>query len=235
MKFLKYLLIITMCCSVLTACDDMYSTHEEYIKGGEIYYPGKVEALTSISGNNRIKITFNMPSDPKITRVKIYWNNGADSLTQLVTPTPGVRAREILLNNMAEGTYLFDVYSLDDAGHKSVKTILTGTSYGDAYAATLLNRAIKTVKITAGSGVIEWYGANLSAVNKTVQTEVIYTDNTSVVRTVIVPPNVNASTVTITTLPNYKSGNAISFRTSYLPTADAIDSFYSKTDKRNIP
>jgi hypothetical protein len=220
-----YLFIIIAACSII-ACSKMEDTYADFIKDGEIVYTGRVDSLKIFPGRNRIKLSWQLISDQKITRCKVFWNDGADMMEIPVQRTSGVDTINILLTGMPERTYTFDVYTYDNDGHSSIKEDTIGVVYGDVYAGSLFNRPLKTVSFSADTARLEWAGA--SAQN--VSVELKYTDALNVERTIVVPRADSK-----TNLPKFKKGSSFQYRSLYLPEKTAIDTFFTAYESRLVP
>ena len=149
----------------ITSCTKM----DEYLKytdGKEILYTGIPDSIAMYSGYNRVVFRGVLASDPKIAKIKIYWNLKQDSLEQdirregndnvLIIPIP-----------LEEGTYNFEMHTYDKDGlHPSVPFNLTGTSYGDSYKDGLVNRLVKKVEKIEDDVTIDWSPAEPTALYK---------------------------------------------------------------------
>lgn len=116
----------------ITSCTKM----DEYLKytdGKEILYTGIPDSIAMYSGYNRVVFRGVLASDPKIAKIKIYWNLKQDSLEQDIR-REGDDNVLIIPISLEEGTYNFEMHTYDKDGlHPSVPFNLTGTSYGDSY------------------------------------------------------------------------------------------------------
>jgi len=217
----------------IVSCSKMDDTYSGFIKDGEIVYTAKVDSATTYPGNNRIALSMLLTSDPKISKVKVFWATSVsiDSAEKIVQRTSGVDTVRFTFGSMAEGTYTFNIYTYDNAGHRSVESDVIGTVYGEKYLNQLVNRAIKssTYDNTAKTGVIKWFGVG----NDVIGEEIVYTDSTGRVKDLLQKHESAADTATI--LPVYKKGNSFQFRTLYKPAPNAIDTFYSAFETRPIP
>ena len=117
---------------ILTLCIKIKNTKKQVrsfktIYGKEILYTGIPDSIAMYSGYNRVVFRGVLASDPKIAKIKIYWNLKQDSLEQdirregndnvLIIPIP-----------LEEGTYNFEMHTYDKDGlHPSVPFNLTGT------------------------------------------------------------------------------------------------------------
>ncbi|MBB5437644.1 hypothetical protein HDC92_001316 [Pedobacter sp. AK017] len=210
----KFLLLVFTLVSFF-ACDKMDSTYEEYVKDGETIYVSKVDSLVIHPGRKRILLTWALGTDPKVKKAKIFWNNGADSLETIIERAPGMNTVEVMVNNLPEGAYTFDLYTFDAKGHKSVKVTGSGNVYGDTYQASIRNRTFKDALITDNVATINWISETQLA-----YTKLTYTDKFNVTRTITIPPNENQ-----TLIPNFKPRTGFTYSTEYLPELLAIDNF----------
>jgi hypothetical protein len=218
---------------LLFSCGKMDDTYDDFIRNGEIIYPAKVQDVKTFPGNNRIDLSMILTSDPKITAVKVFWNNGKDSATQQVTRTSGVDTVKFALTNIPEGAYTFNIYTYDKDGNRSVKSDVIGNVYGSRYTTSLYNRSIKSATYLAGSQArVVWFGA----ANQMIGQHIRYTDSLGVMRNVIEPlylPNgITPKDTTLLTV--FKKGSAIEFRTLFKPEPSSIDTFYSNFETKTV-
>lgn len=213
-KHTPYLMSLLMLLGI-TSCTKM----DEYLKytdGKEILYTGIPDSIAMYSGYNRVVFRGVLASDPKIAKIKIYWNLKQDSLEQdirregndnvLIIPIP-----------LEEGTYNFEMHTYDKDGlHPSVPFNLTGTSYGDSYKDGLVNRLVKKVEKIEDDVTIDWSPAEPTAL----YTMVHYTDNSGKVQELKIE---NSEEETV--LKDYKSMTKFDVQTYFLPDEMSIDTF----------
>jgi hypothetical protein len=202
----------------------MNSVNQEYLDRGETFYTGRISYLQAFPGNSRVRFSWYINSDPRITRTVIYWNEGADSSVVAVDRTqPGFIQAEKELS-LPEGNYIFEFATKDDNGNRSLAVERSVAIYGDKYISFLQNRDAASVNVAK----ITWAAVSSSEIQ---YTTVQYTDYTNpdnpVTRTLRVE---NGDTET--ELPGAKSGEALSVTTSYLPangidTVDALPKIYT--------
>ena len=232
-NYRTYLVIITICTLLLFACSKMDDTYDDFIKDGEIVYIARVDSATSYPGNNRMDLSMLLTADPRISKVKVYWDAGGqtDSTEKAVQRTAGVDTVWFSFNKLPEGTYTFYIYSYDNAGHRSVKTDVIGTVYGEKYIARLVNRTVKSsiYDDNTKTAIVNWFGAGADIIGE----EIIYTDVQGLERKQYYKHESLADSVCI--LPDYLKGNSFQFRTLYKPAPNAIDTFYSNYENRLVP
>jgi hypothetical protein len=220
-KFICYGLIVAL--SAFFSCSEMDDTYMEFVKDGEIQYSKRVDSVAVYSGKNRIKLSF-VNLGPKVAKVKIYWNHKAESFEAPVESTDG--RLDVIIPDLAEGVYSFDIYTFDKLGNISVPHTVIGKAYGESYNNTLRLREIEISNIDKNDiASVDWFTSPSGAIS----TEVKYVDNMEADQTVYVPSDEG-----ITYLPDYVEGRLITYRTLFLPEENAIDTFYSETSTRKI-
>ncbi len=219
-----FLAMVIVGIAALWSCDKMDATHKAYLPAEERVYVGKSNYLGKYPGRNRIRFALQKPTDPKAVSIKLLWNGGAGE--QLVSvPAAGKDTIFVLLNDLPEATYSFDIYAYDQEGRASVKTVVSASVYGEQYESSLLNRSLKRLFEHEGVPTIEWYGVDSTVV----ATELTYVDGTEVQQRLDVAPD-----EAMTALPDIKRGTAITYRTKYKPEATALDTFYTTYASRRV-
>ena len=210
------------------ACTDTFEVHEQYIDGGEIIYTSKVNDLVALSGNKRIKIVGTITNAFSVNEILVTWNNEQDSKIFPYTNSGEVTdVLELVIDNLEEKSYQFQVISKNSGGNSSVASTVFGNVYGDIFQATLSAREVNSTSynIATQTGY-----ANLKLpTNLTRNTEVKYT-NTSGNEVVADAVGENSQVA----LPQVDLTEPFSYRTFYVPSpSDALgnetslDSFVS--------
>ncbi|MCS3801409.1 DUF4998 domain-containing protein [Niastella sp. OAS944] len=232
-KYNIYQAIIAICFTCLLACSKMDDNYDDFIKDGEIVYIAKVDSARAYPGNARMDLSMLLTADPRISKVKVLWDAGgqSDSTEKDVQRTADVDTVRFSFNKLAEGTYTFYIYTYDKAGHRSVKSDVIGTVYGEKYIAQLVNRAIKsgTYDDIAKTATVKWFGVGTDVIGE----EFIYDDVFGATRKQFNKHEGAPDSVTV--LPDFKKGNKFQFRTLYKPAPNAIDTFYSNYENRQVP
>src|SRR5690606_34378378 len=145
MKNLNKLILVS--CSICTllvfawSCDKMDDIQRQYADKEEQVYLGKVDSLQVFPGIGRAKVTWFVGSDPKIDRTVIYWNMRRDSIVKEFTrTTPGVQKDSIILENLSEGSTLFEFRNVNNEGESSLYSAVTVTAWGEEFVAGLRAR-----------------------------------------------------------------------------------------------
>jgi hypothetical protein len=221
MKLTSIYILILGLTAVTGACRKMDDYKDKYLSEGNITYAGKIDSVKAHPGDGRIMLSGLLIADPKITELRIYWNNHADSFKLPITRTPNVDTVRAILSKMEEGVKTFTLVTLDKYGNRSVEVPITGRVYGDVYKSLLLNRTIKDGLFAGDSVSLEWNVLDVST--GALGCELQYTDKANKLQKLFIK-----RTDTKTVLNNYQYGTKFSYRTLFLPDSLAIDTFYSK-------
>lgn len=226
-KHLRLSSILLLAGGIIFSCSKMDDNYKQFMEGGEIIYTGRVDSVKTYPGNNRIGLSMLLMSDPKISKIRLYWNNKADSAIQQVVRTAGVDTVNFMLTNMTEGTYAFEIYTSDNEGHSSIKREVIGTVYGQNYITSLFNRSLRSVTYIAPSKArLVWYGPSAQTAGQ----QIIYTDSLGVAQDISVPRLQDT-----TWLYNIRKSDYFKYRTLYKPHVNAIDTFYSQYQDIQVP
>ena len=203
------------------ACDSMDDIHKDFTEGGEKVYPGRVDSLKIYPGHGRVKLSWLLVSDQNITSCKVYWSNGTKSKEVPVIKTPYVDTIITIIDQLEEGIYSFDVYSLYSDGAMSVKEEKIGTVYGENYINSLNNRYLSNSSYNAetNKATLTW---GISPINS-IGSEIKYKDMSN---------NEKTKKISVedlkTEIGEIALGTVIEQRTMYVPEALSIDTFYSE-------
>lgn len=220
--------LVAFAVSVLffTSCDDFMDVHKEYIEGGEIIYAPKPDSVNFIAGEGRILFNCRTYNAPNVRSVDVYWNDRLDSLIIPVELNTGYDSISVILDNMEEKSYTFNIQTTDNFGHKSLFVTSFGTSYGDVYRATLNDRGIKSLSLSDKEGTIEWYSAPVHLVRNEIR--YIKTDGSQT--------TVKISSIdNLAKLPDVKPGSTFEYRSLYIPEEIAIDTFATAWKEYETP
>lgn len=203
----------------LIACDDMNCLHEEYLKKGEIIYTGIIDSLKTYPGNNRVRFTWEINSDPRITKVVLYWNERNDStIVQVNRTTAGKLPMETIVN-LPEGTYIFEFATKDDDGHQSLYVEQSVEIYGDKLIQTLRNRSVEDISdISGNSTKVSWYPIEDLTIQYTTIKYLDFSDPDNPTEKKLRIENTEMET----TLSGIRSGEILEVVSSHLP-ANGLD------------
>lgn len=212
MKYLTWLFLFSAGLWV-SSCSKM-DDYKKFLAGGEIKYPGKVDSVIVHSGKNRIILSLILGSDPSVTKVRAYWKNRGDSVEIDVVRSTGTDTLNMMISNLSEGIYNFELFTYDSEGNKSVVKNTSSTVYGSTYEGSLLDRPLSS----AACDDIKWGTATAEMLG----VEVSYTDNSNISHKLLVP-----NSELKTTLLNPGTDAKFDYRTMYIPNPLAIDTFYT--------
>lgn len=215
---------------IISACTKMDEYRDQYMAGGAIVYPGKMDSVKAFSGKSRVMITGLFTSDPKITAYKVFWNSRQDSVEVAVKRTAGVDTPKVIIPDLPEGLMNFEIRTYDAAGHVSIPVNTSANVFGQLYETALINRGISNAEMQPdGSALINWVDVNADA--GVVNMRIKYEDNAGKLHDTLV---VSGNTSFSTSLPAFKSGSGISYRTAYLPNPTAFDTFYVAFQEHSV-
>ncbi len=198
----------------------MDDTYKHFLEGGKIKYAGKADDAEVVPGFNRLAVTWSRSSDPSVSRAKVYWNNRNDSVDVTID-----RSRDqtvVVLEDMPEGNYSFEIITFDEEGNKSVTVETTGVSYGPVYQNSLLTRIVQSTN---------WLEENTLSVklapvidSTLVSTELVYETENGGAGSLIVTPEMDS-----VVLENFPRG-LLKYRSTFKPHPQALDTFISRFD-----
>ncbi|GAB3019006.1 hypothetical protein GCM10027051_25100 [Niabella terrae] len=210
---------------LIPSCKKMDDVHRQFLDMGETIYVSKADDVVTRGGNQRIEISWPLISDPKISRYKIYWNNGRDSVEGPVPKIAESDSVRVLLDNMNEGIQYFDIYMFDNEGHSSIKTAVHGVVYGPVYRSSLLSRSYTSATRTDNDVAIQWVPAS----DDLVVVWIKYTDTLNLSVDHILSGKENSSL-----LKDVLPEASITYATGFLPDSTALDTLYTSFIPLNL-
>ena len=189
----NYLWIVLI--SFLVSCSDMNDLHQPYLDQGEHIYAAKVDAVVVRPGNERIQLDLFYTAQ-RIKECVIYWNVRQNSLVKEL-PASGVNGVPVLLEDMPEGTYSFEIVTKDLYGNESLVVDSSITKSGE-------------------QTIITWRNVEFAT-----EIEFTYETATEGEKTIMIPVTIDGKTI----LTDNKPGGAFHYVTWYRPTEYAIDDF----------
>ncbi|MDR2467068.1 MAG: DUF4998 domain-containing protein [Prevotellaceae bacterium] len=141
MKKIILLLFAAGLAALATSCTPMDENHRKYVEDGPVSYLAKMipDEITIIGERNKALVELPPMTDPRAKTVKVYWANKTQVLEK---PVNAAGATSFLIENLEEGTYIFEFVLHDDAGNKSLTAPVTAEVYGAVYESYLMTRAI---------------------------------------------------------------------------------------------
>lgn len=239
-RYINYYFFLLIAGAMLVSCSKMDESYSGFLKDGERLYTGRPDSLLVSPGNGRLKVSWKLPADPKITTIKLLWNGRADSLILPVTRN-AENKMERIVTDLSQGIYTFEIYAYDKDGNASIRSEAIGEVFGSNYQGIITNRPVEKAihrvvedpvshVIISEDPYLDWFGASGQVSEVTVE----YIDKSDVtrvrkVRQIPNPINPERSKIwaDTTKLPGYKANSVIRWRTSYLPTPVSIDTFFT--------
>jgi len=198
-----------------------------YLVNGETIYIPKVDSVYAFSGNERVLLRL-YTKNSMIKTFAIFWDQKNDSLIVPIEnrTSPDYFDVQIGKNSktLTEKSYVFDIFTRDAHGHRSIKYEQIADVYGDRYRSSLQNHYYKSAAFSsvASTLTVTWFPAiDLSEI----AVEFKYQDKLTglPVSKVVGVKNLG----TTTQLTNVISNSSATYRTLFLPTPTAIDTFYT--------
>jgi len=221
MKIAFNVTVFLLMCLAIAGCKKYDTDYKSFLDNHEVTYPGLAAGLNYHSGNLRAVLVWHPSPDPSISRYVIKWNNGLDSLLLSAASHDPGDSVVVSIPNLQEYVYSFHIIAYDKDNHPSIGQDINNVRvYGPAYQSTLLNRAYNTanpyVTHNDGSVTLNFNKADTGNVATTIR----YTNKlgTTTERSFVADSN-------SITLTDYKYGTDVTYRSSYKPVKDAVDTF----------
>lgn len=112
--------LLLLLVTVILSCTKDDLAFKDFLKDGEIIYPGRVANIVTKPGNLRTALWWNPSPDPSVSKYVVYWNNNADSVVVTASSHNPTDTIKVIIPNLSEYTYTFTIYSYDAQGHKSI-------------------------------------------------------------------------------------------------------------------
>jgi len=213
--FFSYLMVIFLAAG-LNACDKMTDNYQKYVENGEIVYLVKPDSVTSYPGNNRVLIDCILRNAYNVDKIWVYWNDGQDSASFDYTQATEIDSLAIMITGLEEKSYIFDLYTKNSDGSRSIKVTTFATAYGERYRTSLYPRIISGFSCDTLNATLSW----LASDETEDVTEVKYTTIDGIQNVVSLSTDTSKLL-----LSQFSDLGAISYRSFYKPEPAAIDSF----------
>src|SRR5690606_23816269 len=140
---------------MLGSCGKMDDTYRDFLKSGEIVYVAKADSLKVRSGRGRVELSWVL-MDPKIEKVKIHWGNRQHFVEKELKKVNEVDTIRVMIDDLAEGIHVFELYTYDALGNSSVKSEISGRVYGALYEQSLTDANFSRYYKESNDLKIEW-------------------------------------------------------------------------------
>lgn len=215
---------------LFSSCDKMNDIQAEWAGKEEQVYLGKVDSLKFYPGFGRAKITWYIGADPKVDRTIIYWNMRRDSLVkEFVRTGSGLQRDSVILENLPEGSTLFEFRNANSEGETSLYSNLTVTVWGDDFANGLRARKVDAFTLNPDESIFELGLTPVTVGDSVAYAEVVYTNASGQVKTVRADRETNTLQLT-----NFPAGGEFNLRTVFFP-PQGIDTVYNEFETFRAP
>ena len=222
-KIICKIFIAALLIAAVIGCEKNVGDYEKYLGNAEIVYPGKPQSLTIYQGYNRAQINALMSPDPRVVKMRLYWNSRRDSIDTEITSSDLSKYKVVNINSIPEGVYNFETVTFDAQGRRSVTQTKIGSILGDNYISTLFNRVVKGKIMVENQKAVSWY-SETDTTSAMVGVHITYKLSNG--SNAIIFTKKNKDT---TILVNALSGGNMTIKTAYIP-KNAIDTFYSRPE-----
>lgn len=206
----------------MTSCTKMDHYYKDYVV--ERTYIGKPDSIWVQPGNQRVQIGILTPKDPAATKLVVRY--GGDSSVMNIDRTIDVNT--MLIENLDERDYLFNAYTVDDSGNRSLMMELNTPVFGSSFASTLRERTFSHSVRFGDSLAVVWNSAALFPENF-IGTELGFTDRSGESHIVFVSKDDNVSI-----LHNPDINLPVTIQSLYSPHENAFENFYTTAEELDV-
>lgn len=212
---------------LLCSCTPEDYYYKDLVENKDIVYPGKITDLSYSSGHHRFAMDFTLSKDQQVNKMIVFWNNRADSIAISIKEHEIGQAKQIIVEDIPEATYDFEIYTQNKYNIRSIPTRTTGRVYGDEYIATLHNRVFLDGGFDRGRAWLEW----IPEVREDfIYTKITYETKDGKQQIIEMPKDTDW-----TYLDNYKTGTKVYFQAAYQPQEQTLDVYYTSSDGMIVP
>jgi hypothetical protein len=224
MKKLIYIFpVLLFSLAAIFGCDDMNAIHEKYLQG-ETIYAGKLNMLSTQTGFNRIRIEGSTEYLGNSVKATVKYE-GQEQVFDVATDDDYV---QMVVENLEERDYEFEIYTEDEAGNKSIKQLCTGSAVGDKFIENQLPRSMVEFVFDQLDLSLRW--AEVSDAEYISRTEVTYENNSGTTSSVTVLPG-----ETITKLEDWKPAGEISYQSFVKAGANGFEEAALEAETMTLP
>ncbi|WP_423735854.1 DUF4998 domain-containing protein [Chitinophaga caseinilytica] len=215
MKYILHVFSYLCILASLASCEKFTDVHKEFIKDGEIIYAVRPDSVAFIAGKERLMMRLWMINGQNIKNIIVLWNGRQDSLVLAAKLKTGRDSIDVMINGLVEKNYSFDIYAVDNFGHRSLTYTTFGATYGAQYTALLQNRRIKKMALYETAAAIDWF----APAENMIFNELKFKNRRGTDTVVRFPAD--DFTVNI----DAAGSTPFQYRSLYIPEAEAIDTF----------
>lgn len=227
---IKTTLFLVLFAWIFTACQEMEDIHADFIKGGEKIYAAVPDTVIVMPGDRRLQLKWLVNHGANIKKSVVEWTDNGQEFSKsvdvnLTSPLDSVM---VLLDNLEEKSYIFKTYNIDKDGNRSIKVQVAGLVFGEIYKSSITNRIITSI---TGGGTVDSVVVNWRLPNEgNTGVELSYKSRSGeMVKKWVKPED------TRTVLRNWESLGTMTYKSFYIPTPTAIDTFVTATTEVGLP
>lgn len=198
----------------LASCTKQDHFYKDYII--ERTYIGRPDSIWVQPGDQRVQIGWLTPKHTEARDMVIRY--GADSV--IVAIDHDVERQTFIVENLEERDYVFNVYTSDRLGNRSVPMELNTEVYGETYRSTLRDMGLSHSVVFTDSIALLWSALQPDGL---LTAEVEFTNRAGVRQQILV-----SVTADITVLDDADPNEPVSVRSAYLPHENAFEYMYAE-------
>lgn len=199
----------------MASCTKMDHLYKDYII--ERNYVGKPDSIWIQPGDQRVQIGILIPRDAEAKDLVIRWDE-SDSL--VVAIDRSAEKQFVIIDNLEERSYLFDAYTRDGGGKRSLPMELNTNVYGDVYRSTIQDRDFSHSVVFPDSIALLWEAAQQETLYGM---EIEFTDRDGQEQKIL-----SLASALISVFQNADVDKPISVRSVFRPQTNAFEYFYTE-------
>lgn len=127
--------------------DVLYAEPYTIIPEAEIIPVAAPANVASMDGYKRVKLMWDVDVESTVTKSVIYWDNkeAYKELEFKPKTESGLQRCEIIIENLTENDYTFELINVDEDGYQSNPITVTAKVYGDHFVSELSTREVTDV------------------------------------------------------------------------------------------
>lgn len=206
----------------IVSCDKMDENYSKYLEGGEINYSSRPLDIQGQSGFKRVQLSWKLTTVNNIKECIVAYN---DKLITIPITSPQDTAISYLVENLEEGIYNFEVFSLGNNDNKSLISRVTTSAYGNKYKNELATQKLDNFFYAEEKLNFDVIGDYKNLIGFIIQ----YTTEDDQNESKFYEKGETVEGI------NIKSGSEIKISSGYLPEITAIDTIYSQPNSYVAP
>ena len=217
MKHYLYIINTFAIMALMCSCGKMDDIYQEFIEDSEEVLLSKLEGVEAYSGAGRVKFVIPAQTDPRVSKAQFHWDNDTNSKDIDLDIT---RANEFFFDDISEGSHIFYINAADDKGHKSLKTSITVSSFGEMFLSGASPSEV--VSVARNSEGLCYFQISHSPSPYYQYMDIFYTDLSGEEKTIRIDRS--SKSLFIDDL----SGDSYSYQSVFLPSENSFESVTSK-------